>query len=243
VEKWHAEVLTHERRGPDVAVFTCRPAAPLSFRPGQHVTIECPYRPWRSHPFAIANAPRPDHVLEFHARAPIAAAGSQVASDLVHRLKPGDLIRLGEPRGTLALDPYSRRDVVFVTGGTGLAPAKALIDELIRYNRTRWIHLYRGERRSLDFYDRDHVDRLAMAHPWLSVVRATSAEPDERGAQSTIAEVVSRHGPWPNHDFYVFGSPAMIASTVRRLGRMSVPPTRIHYDMANAALPAGRLPG
>src|SRR5205814_6793569 len=46
---WHAEVLTHERRGPDVAVFTCRPLHPLRFRAGQYVSVECRYQPrmWR----------------------------------------------------------------------------------------------------------------------------------------------------------------------------------------------------
>ena len=31
---WHAEVLTHERRGQDMAVFTCRPVRPLRFLAG-----------------------------------------------------------------------------------------------------------------------------------------------------------------------------------------------------------------
>lgn len=40
---WHAEVLTHERRGRDVAVFTCRPLQfPLHYRAGQYVSIEVP---------------------------------------------------------------------------------------------------------------------------------------------------------------------------------------------------------
>jgi NAD(P)H-flavin reductase len=224
----HARVLTHERRGADVAVFTCRTGAPLPFRAGQHVSIECPYRPWQSRAYAIANAPRPDRVLEFHVRA-VGAAG--VSAALVRRLKPGDLLRLGGPRGTLTLDPLSRRDLVFVTGGTGLAPAKALIDELSRFNRTRWIHLFRGERHVRDFYDRDGVDRLARRHPWLTVVRATSDEPDEHGEQAPISEVVARHGPWPDHDVYVFGSAAMVEATLRRLDLAGVPPARIRSDV------------
>ena len=227
-ERWYAEVLAHERRSPDVAVFTCRTDRPLPFRAGQYVTIEPPYRPWRSRPYAIANAPRPDGLLEFHVRA---CAPAGVSQALVGLLRPGDVLRLSAPRGSLALDPHSRRDLVFVTGSTGLAPAKALIDELSRYNRTRWIHLFRGERRCGDFYDREPLDRLAVRHPWLTVVRATSEEPDEHGHRAAIAEVVARHGPWPDHDVYVCGPPPMVETTLSRLIRMGVPAARIQCSI------------
>ena len=224
---WHAEVLTHERRGADVAVFTCRPLQPITFRPGQYVSIECTHQPrlWRT--YSMANAPRADGTLEFHVRA---AGAGWVSSALVRRLRAGDMLRLAAPMGSMTLDPNSRRDVVLVTGGTGLAPAKALLDELIRYNRTRWVHLFRGERRHDDFYDRAHLDRLAEAYPWLNIVRAVSDEPDGPEDRGPISDVVSRYGPWQDHDFYVSGSAAMVNATIKELRAQQVPSTRIRYD-------------
>jgi NAD(P)H-flavin reductase/hemoglobin-like flavoprotein len=227
---WHAEVLTHERRGSDVAVFTCRPMQPLAFRAGQYVHLECRYQPrlWRA--YSMANAPRADGTLEFHVR----ATGGWVSNALVHRLRAGDMLRLAAPMGSMTLDPQSRRDVVFVTGGTGLAPAKALIEELTRYNRTRWVHLFRGERGPDDFYDRDHLDKLAGTYPWLSIVRAVSDEPDPSAESGTVADVVSSLAPWDDHDFYVSGSPAMVDATLRGLTRLRIPSTRIKFDAFTA---------
>jgi NAD(P)H-flavin reductase/hemoglobin-like flavoprotein len=224
---WHAEVLTHERRGPDIAVITCRPMQPMRFHAGQYVSIECSHQPrlWRA--YSMANAPREDGTLEFHVRA---MDDGLVSGALVRRVKVGDMLRLAAPMGSMRLDPQSRRDVVFVTGGTGLAPIKALLDELTRYNRTRWIHLFRGERQRDDFYDRDHLDRIAEAYPWLTIVRAVSDEPDYPGERGAIPDVVSRHGPWRDHDFYVAGSAPMVTATLRRLTEMQVPSTRIKYD-------------
>jgi len=224
---WHAEVIDYDRRGADIAVFTCRPLQPLRFRAGQYVSMECVYQPrlWRT--YSMANAPREDGTLEFHIRA---AGGGWVSSALVRRLKAGDMLRLAAPMGSMTLDPQSRRDIVFVTGGTGLAPVKALLDELTRYNRTRWIHLFRGERQGDDFYDREHLDRIAEKYPWLTVVRAASEDPDYPGERGAIPDVVSRHGPWRNHDFYVAGSAPMVNATLRRLTEMQVPSTRIKYD-------------
>lgn len=224
---WHAEVLTHERRGADVAVFTCRPLQPMTFRAGQYVSIECAYQPrlWRT--YSMANAPRADGTLEFHVRAP---GGGWVSSALVRRLHAGDMLRLAAPMGSMTLDPQSRRDIVLISGGTGLAPLKALLDELTRYNRTRWVYLFRGERRHDDFYDREHLDELAVRHPWLNIVRAVSDEPPGDEEPGQVGTVVSRHGPWHDHDFYVSGPAPMVSATLRELTAIQIPSTRIRYD-------------
>ncbi|MEU4426745.1 globin domain-containing protein [Actinoplanes sp. NPDC024001] len=224
---WDAEVLSHERRGPDVAVFTCRPRQPFTFRAGQYVSLECPYRPrlWRS--YSIANSPREDGTLEFHVRA---TGAGWVSSALVRRLRAGDVLHLAAPMGSMTLDVTSRRDVVLVAGGTGLAPAKALLGDLVKYNRTRWVHLFRGERQRDGFYDREQLDLIAERYPWLSIVRAVSDEPGYPGERGALHDVLSRHGPWRDHDFYVAGSGPMVNATLRRLAEMRVPSTRIRYD-------------
>ncbi|MDT5039438.1 MAG: hypothetical protein QOE51_423, partial [Actinoplanes sp.] len=104
------------------------------------------------------------------------------------------------------------------------------LDELTRYNRTRWIHLFRGERHHDDFYDRAHLDQIAERYPWLTIVRAASEDPDYPGERGAIPDVMSRHGPWRDHDFYVAGSAPVVNATLRRLAEMRVPPTRIKYD-------------
>jgi NAD(P)H-flavin reductase/hemoglobin-like flavoprotein len=225
---WHAEVISHERRGADIAVFTCQPLQPLRFRAGQYVSMECSYQPrlWRT--YSMANAPREDGTLEFHVRA---VGAGWVSSALVRRLKVGDMIRLAAPMGHMTLDPQSRRDIVCIAGGTGLAPVKALIDELARYNRTRWVHLFRGVRNRDDLYDRGHLDRMVSRYPWLNLVRAVSDDPGFGACEhGNVSEVVTRYGPWNEHDFYVCGPAAMVTATLRTLAKMQIPSTRIKYD-------------
>jgi NAD(P)H-flavin reductase len=225
---WHAEVLTHERRGRDIAVFTCRPLQPLEFRAGQYVSVECPrYQPrlWRV--YSMANAPRKDQTMEFHVRA---VGAGWVSSALVRRIKPGDLVRLAAPMGSMMLDRNSSRDIVCVAGGTGLAPIKAIVEELTRYNRTRWVHVFFGARDRDDLYDLAELSQLATRYPWLSVVAATSNDPGFGGEQGNISEVVTRFGPWNDHDFFVSGSAAMVKATMRTLAEMQVPSMRIKYD-------------
>lgn len=224
---WHAEVLTHERRSRDIAVFTCRPLSTMEFRAGQYVSVECSYQPrlWRV--YSMANAPRPDGTLEFHVRA---LGAGWVSSALVRRLKPGDMLRIAAPMGSMTLDRRSSRDIVCVAGGTGFAPIKALLEELSRYNRTRWVHVFYGARDRDELYDLPDLHRLAARYPWLSVVPACSDDAGFTGEHGLISDVLARYGPWADHDFFVSGSPAMVKASLRTLAEMEVPSVRIKYD-------------
>jgi NAD(P)H-flavin reductase len=224
---WHAEVVTHERRSRDIAVLTCRPLEPLRYQAGQHLSLECGYQPrlWRS--YSVANAPRDDGELEFHVRA---TGAGWVSGALVRRVRPGDMLRLAAPMGSMTLQRKSTRDIVCVAGGTGLAPIKALVQEMTRYNRTRWVHVFFGARDRDDLYDLAALNELAAQYPWLSVVAACSEDDGYVGEHGNICDVVSRYGPWREHDFFVSGPPGMIRATLRSLNELRVPSVRIKYD-------------
>jgi NAD(P)H-flavin reductase/hemoglobin-like flavoprotein len=224
---WHAEVVGHERRSRDIAVLTVKPLQSIEFRAGQYVSLECKYQPrlWRV--YSVANAPRKDGMMEFHVRA---LGAGWVSSALVRRVQVGDMLRVAAPMGSMVLDRRSTRDVVCVAGGTGLAPIKAIVEELTRYNRTRWVHVFYGARDREDLYDLPALTRLAAHYPWLSVIPACSDDKGYQGEQGNISEVVARYGPWNDHDFFVSGSPSMVKSTLRTLAEIQVPPLRIRYD-------------
>jgi NAD(P)H-flavin reductase/hemoglobin-like flavoprotein len=225
---WYAEVVAHERRAKDIAVFTVQPMQPLEFRAGQYLSVECSRiqpRLWRT--YSPANAPRRDNTLEFHVRA---IGAGWVSSALVRRLRVGDMIKLAAPMGSMNLDRRSTRDAVFVAGGTGLAPIKSLLEELTRYNRTRWVHVFFGAKNRDDLYDLAELNRLATRYPWLSVVTACSEDPTFPGEQGNISDVVAQYGPWNEHDFFVSGSGPMVKATLKTLAELQIPSIRIKYD-------------
>jgi NAD(P)H-flavin reductase/hemoglobin-like flavoprotein len=226
---WHAEVLSHERRGSDIAVLTCQPLLHrLPYRAGQYVSIEAPrYQPrlWRT--YSMANAPTEENIMEFHVRA---VGAGWVSSALVRRVRPGDLLRLAAPMGSMVLDEHSDRDVLCVAGGVGLAPIKALVEELSRVNRTRWVHVFFAANDRDDLYALAELYALAAEHPWLAVVPTCGADPGFPGERGEVSEVLDRYGPWTGHDCYVSGSAAMVRATLRTLAEQEVPSARIRYD-------------
>src|SRR5215472_7401581 len=125
---WRGTVVSYERRAFDISVLHVRPEPRMDYLPGQSVAIETPSRPklWRY--YSMANAPRPDGMLEFHVKViPGGNVSMALASDSIVDTK----VRIGPPIGVLTLTkPLSGRDLLFVAGSTGLAPLKAIIDQL-----------------------------------------------------------------------------------------------------------------
>jgi NAD(P)H-flavin reductase/hemoglobin-like flavoprotein len=232
---WEGEVIRLERRSLDIAVIHVRLDKPLDYRPGQSLAVETPLRPrvWRY--YSPANAPRDDGIVELHVRI---VAGGQVSAALVQALQPGDVLRLGSPVGSrLTLTQRTGGDLVLIAGGTGLAPLRALIDQVVVEHALgadvpppRRVCLYLGGRVQSDLYDLANLQRLAHEQPWLSVVPVLSSDLSYQGERGLVADVALRHGPWSDPQIYVCGSPAMVAGSIERLVGAGVPESLVHVE-------------
>jgi NAD(P)H-flavin reductase/hemoglobin-like flavoprotein len=223
---WAAEVVAHERRGRDVAVIQCRPVAEYTFQAGQYLHVESAYhaREWR--PYSIANAPRGDGTIDLHVR----DRDGWVSAALVRRVRVGDVLRIGPPLGTMAVDPHATRDVVCIAGGTGLAAMKSIVDELAKRPNGRYVHLFVGARTADELYDLPALEGLANRYPWLSVVPVVSNDLSFAGESGPVADAVLRLGPWPDHEFFLCGPPGMVRSSLDVLSMLDTPSALIQYD-------------
>ncbi|MEV4043478.1 MULTISPECIES: globin domain-containing protein [unclassified Streptomyces] len=225
---WDAHIAGHVHRGHGIAEITVQPHQPYPFVAGQYVSIETPWVPRQWRQYSPANAPRPNSELTFHVRA---VREGKVSNALVHHARPGDPVRLGPPEGDMVLRPTRQRDLLFVAGGTGLAPIRALIEEVAQgsIGDAREVSLFIGARTADELYGLDDMLRMSQRHHWLRVRAAVS---DERipGLEGTLPEVLAEFGPWYRHEAYLCGPPQMLSGAVHALRRHGVPPRHIHYD-------------
>jgi NAD(P)H-flavin reductase len=138
----------------------------------------------------------------------------------------------------MTLDLESPRDVVCLAGGTGLAPMKALVEAMALTASPRRVHVFFGARRRTGLYDLDALRRLAVDHPWLTVIPAVSKDTSYPGERGTVSEVAARYGRWRRHDVYAAGSPAMIRGTLTRFLELGVRFFRV--ELLNEAPEAAR---
>ncbi|MEU7098623.1 globin domain-containing protein [Streptomyces longwoodensis] len=229
---WHAEIVSHELRTPDVAVLTLRPDRPYPFLAGQYTALETPWWPriWRHYSFA--SAPRSDGLLTFHVKA---ISAGWVSRALVHRAGPGDVLRLGPPTGSMTVDAAGDSGLVCVGGGTGIAPIRALVEDLAERAVRRPVEVFYGARSQRDLYDIDTMLGLQRAHPWLEVRPVV-----DRDGRPQLSHALRTFGPWDAHEAYVSGPPAMIRSGVDALRDIGIPPERIRHDAVEELGVAGR---
>jgi len=226
---WDATVASCERRAFDTSVLLVRPELPVDYVPGQSVSIETPARPrlWRY--YSMANAPRPDNMLEFHVKViPGGNVSLALASDSIVDTK----IRIGPPIGVLTLSkPLPDRDLLFVAGSTGLAPLKAIIDQLTTLPEPPKVHLFFGSRTPDGLYDLDNLEKIAAQNPWLTVIPSVSSG-DLRysGETGSLPDVIARQGDWSEHEAYVVGPSEMVQDTVARLKGSGMAQDQIHIE-------------
>ncbi|MGW3117997.1 globin domain-containing protein [Streptomyces sp. NPDC001107] len=228
---WYAEIVAHDLRTPDVAVVTVRPDQPYPFLAGQYTSLETPWWPriWRHYSFA--SAPRSDGLLTFHVKA---VPAGWVSNALVHRARPGDIIRLGPPAGSMTVDHTTDSGLLCLGGGTGIAPIKALVEDVAEHGERRTVEVFYGARTDHDLYDIDTMLRLQQSHPWLSV-RAVI----DQQAHLQLPDAIREYGPWNEFDAYLSGPPGMIRSGVDALRNIGIPSERIRHDAVEELVATG----
>lgn len=226
---WLAEVVSHDLRTPDIAVVTVRPDQPYAFLAGQYTSLETPWWPriWRHYSFA--SAPRSDGLLSFHVKA---VPAGWVSNALVHHARPGDVLRLGPPAGSMTVDHTTDSGLLCLGGGTGIAPIKALVEDVAEHGERRPMEVFYGARTDHDLYDIDTMLRLQQTHPWLAVRPVVDDH-------AQFPDAVREYGPWNEYDAYLSGPPGMIRSGVDALRDIGIPAGRIRHDSVEELVATG----
>ncbi|MFD8479149.1 globin domain-containing protein [Kitasatospora sp. NPDC059673] len=220
---WQAEVVGHRQAAEDVAVLTLRPDQQYPFRAGQFAAVETPWWPrvWR--PYSFGSAPRADGLLTLHVRA---VPAGWVSNALVHRARPGDVLRLGPAEGGMTVDHTAGEHLLCLGGGTGIGPIGALVEEVAAHGAAgRRVEVFYGARRESGLYRLAELRELAELHPWLTVRPVLS-----EGDAPALPELVARHAPWHGYAAYLSGPAAMVRGGAAALRRCGLAAGAVRHD-------------
>ena len=146
--------------------------ARLNWLPGQYLDVLLP--DGKRRPFSIANGPQADRMIELHVRH---VAGGGFTSWVHDELQVGQHMRIEGPLGTFVAREDSERPMIFMAGGTGFAPVKAIIEHFIALGTQRPMHIYWGARSAADLYLRTMAESWAGQLPDLHF-HAVVSEPE-----------------------------------------------------------------
>jgi len=201
----------------------------LRWLPGQYLDVLLP--DGRRRPFSIANAPRTDDAIELHVRH---VAGGGFTGWVAEGLQAGDTLHIEGPLGTFVPREDSERPMLFMAGGTGFAPVKAIVEHFIALGTRRRIEVYWGARTAADLYLRALAEQWTRQSPRLRF-QAVLSEPAEAAAAGTRAGLVHEAvlEDWPDlsgFDLYMSGPPGMIDVARHRFLAAGLPEARLYFD-------------
>ena len=166
-----------------------------------------------------------------------------IASSYIFTLKPGDKVIMSGPYGDFHPIFDSKREMIWVGGGAGMAPLRAQIMHMTRTLncRDREMHYFYGARSLSEVFYLDDFLQLEKDFPnfhfHLALDRPDPVA-DEAGVKYTAGFVapvmrdtyLGTHEAPEDCEYYMCG-PAMMSKTVNEvLDSLGVDPESIHYD-------------
>jgi len=213
IRKLPCRVESIDKAAPDVAIVKLKLPANerLQYLAGQYVDLLL--RDGRRRSFSLATPPHDEGLLELHIRY---VPGGHFTTQLFNEYKGREILRFEGPLGTFFLRDESDKPIIFVAGGTGFAPIKAIIEHALYkgIDATRPMVLYWGARAKRDLYLPDLPGTWQQSRPnftYIPVLSEALPDDDWRGRTGFVHQaVLDDFSDLSGYQVYACGGPAMI---------------------------------
>ena len=223
--------LTH-----DIRELTLKLVDPpeISFRAGQYVQFQTPEYELSSESvyraYSCSSIPSLKDTVELEVR----LVPNGICTTYVFQyMKEGDEVTINGPYGDFHLRETGR-DIVFIAGGSGMAPIKSILLDMVEKGIDRKATYFFGAVSKRDLFLVDEMRELEKKLPKFRYVPALSGpKPEDQwdGETGLITEVLDRHlNGGDNVEAYLCGSPGMIDASIKVLSAKGVPDELIYYD-------------
>ena len=189
------------------AIFKFRlpPTAVFKYLPGQYINLS--YQ-GVTRSYSIANADSNDGIELHIRRVPDGVMSELLFSDVT----VNSLLRMDGPIGTFFVRPDTK-PIIFLAGGTGFAPVKAMVESLIAQESSRDISIYWGMNSSKDFYSDSPIEWASKFKNVKYIPVVSGDDHDWNGRHGLVHKaVIEDIHDMSNSCVYACGSPQMIAA-------------------------------
>lgn len=227
VHNFRLRVARKEWLTPEIMRLFLQLPAQLDFQflPGQYIQFMA--EDGKPRAFSIAGVE--NGLLELHIRR---VAGEGFTHFVFTTLQEKDVLNAFGPKGTFFVREDSN-PLIFLAGGTGFAPVKAILSDLIQKQSQREIFFYWGARQKEDLYLQSWVEHCAQQHSLLHFVPVLSEE-NWQGKTGLVGDVLLedfKNNPiLQSATVYACGTPLMVQSAKQALQNAALPLERFFSD-------------
>ncbi|WP_028358240.1 CDP-6-deoxy-delta-3,4-glucoseen reductase [Brackiella oedipodis] len=235
VRKMPCRVVEMTQHGTDVMVLKLQMPAnqPYKYYSGQFMDMLLKGNVRRS--YSMANRACSDGVVELHIKhMPGGLFTDHVFGATEPAMKARQIMRMEGPLGSFFLRKESDKPMIFMATGTGFAPIKAMMEDLIAENIHRPVDFYWGVRQASDLYMHDLCLQWQQQldffnyHPVLS-----RAEDDKewQGRRGYIQHAIDEDfTDLSNYQVYACGNPGMVMHAMELLRQKGLPEDSFYAD-------------
>ena len=219
------------RLAPEIMAVCLRLPANEEFHfvAGQYLDVMLPQNRRRS--FSIASCPGRDELIELHIRR---VASGEFTQQLFDGMKEKTLLRIEGPLGQFWFRRESPRPAMLIGGGTGYAPLRSMLRDLLQVGDRRPLHLYWGAQTRQDLYEDEQVRALCAQYPnlrYTPVLSDPQAADRWTGRRGLVhAAVLEDHPQLEQLDVYASGPPAMVETVRHEFTARGLPPQQLFFD-------------
>lgn len=220
-----------EKPATDVAVLYLKLPAQerMQFLAGQYIDILLKDGKRRS--FSIANAPHHDQFIELHIRH---IEGGQFTSFVFNEMRDRAILRFEGPLGSFFLREDSDKPIIFMAGGTGFAPIKAVLEHAFFKHIDREMVLYWGCRSLADLYMANVPAEWAREYPhftFIPVLSEPNAEDNWSGRTGFVHQaILDDFADLSGYQVYACGAPVMIETGQKAFAERGLPEAEFFAD-------------
>jgi CDP-4-dehydro-6-deoxyglucose reductase len=217
-------IAQREPLGPDVMRLVLRlPSVEfIEFQAGQHLDVLLEGGRRRS--YSVANAPNAGSELELHVRH---VPGGAFSEALFGSLREGAVLKIEGPLGQFRYESGAQ-PAIFIAGGTGFAPLRAMLGQALSEDSPRALHLYWGARAATGLYEEGVVRDWAARHARLTVHTQSAGWVHEA--------VLAAHPDLAPFAIYAAGPPAMIEAIGRTFPAQGARARQLYLDSFDYAV-------
>lgn len=207
----------------------------LTFMPGQYIKIQVPEtEQMRAYSFCSRSGEVRTSFLIRNVE------GGLMSRYLTKHCRIGDVLQLIGPLGSFYLREV-QRPMLFLAGGTGLAPFLAMLETLNNTGCAHRIHMLYGVNCDSDLVKLDLLNEFAMNIEFFSyttcVLDETSKHP-HKGYVTHHLDDASLNGG--DVDVYLCGPPPMVDAVLTHFNESGITPANLYYEKFVASVPVDK---
>lgn len=229
-EVYKAEVIEVRPASETTFIFDLALRKRIEFLPGQYVNVSVPGT-GHTRPYSFSSPPGTEAVSFLIRNLP----GGIMSSYLAERAVLGDVVELTGPMGAFYLRPVTR-PLLFLAGGTGLAPFLSMLEELAERGTEQPIRMYYAVTREDDLVELSRLEAVSERLPTFrfeTIVADPSSSHPRKGFVTD--HILADDLGLGDVDVYLCGPPPMVEAVRNHMAKLGITPNNFYFEKFNPA--------